>query len=124
MGAVKVFEDLEVWKEARVLVRQIYKATLNPTFKKDKSLVDQIRRASVSIMANIAEGFDRRSRADFIRYLEYSLGSASEVRNHLYVATDLEYLTEEEFANLLDAAVRLSKRLSAFIKYLKNHPKT
>jgi len=124
VGAVKVFEDLEVWKEARVLVRQIYKATLNPTFKKDKSLVDQIRRASVSIMANIAEGFDRRSRADFIRYLEYSLGSASEVRNHLYVATDLEYLTEEEFANLLDAAVRLSKRLSAFIKYLKNHPKT
>ena len=123
MGAVKVFEDLEVWKEARVLVRQVYKATLNQTFKKDRSLVDQIRRASVSIMANIAEGFDRSSRADFIRYLEYSLGSASEVRNHLYVAIDLKYLTEEEFANLLDAAVRLSKRLSTFIKYLRNHPK-
>ena len=123
MGAVKVFEDLEVWKEARVLVIQVYKATLNQTFKKDRSLVDQIRRASVSIMANIAEGFDRSSRADFIRYLEYSLGSASEVRNHLYVAIDLKYLTEEEFANLLDAAVRLSKRLSTFIKYLRNHPK-
>jgi len=86
---IEIFEDLKVWKSSRVLVKTIYNLTSYALFSKDYGLKDQIQRASVSIMTNIAEGFERDNNKEFIRFLLYSKGSAGEVRSLLYVAKDL-----------------------------------
>lgn len=86
---------------------------------KDFGLRDQMRRAAVSVMANIAEGFDGQSDAEFIQFLIYARRSASEVQSHLYVALDQRYLTGEEFDNLYDWAVQVKNLISGFIRYLR-----
>src|SRR5216684_4253257 len=98
--AVKVFEDLEVWKEARRLTQRIYQLTKNENFSKDFALRDQIRRAAVSIMSNIAEGFERSGTAEFNQFLATAKGSAGEVRAQLYVALDQGYLEHDFFDRL------------------------
>jgi four helix bundle protein len=113
------FEEIEAWKAARELTREIYALTRQEAFSKDFGLRDQIQRASVSVMANIAEGFDGRSTREFIRFLGYAFRSATEVQSHLYVALDQEYLMKNEFDNLYQQAVETKKLINGFIRYLR-----
>ena len=116
---IERFEEIEAWRAARELTQEIYALTSQPKFAKDFGLRDQIQRASVSIMANIAEGFDGRSRLEFIRFLGYAFRSATEVQSHLYVALDQEYLMKNEFENLYQQAVETKKLINGFIRYLR-----
>ena len=120
---IQQFEDKKVWQEARTLVNQIYKSTSKQKFSKDFGLRDQIQRAAVSVMSNIAEGYERDSNKEFIRFLLYSKGSVGEVRSLLYIAQDLSYLTEEEFSKHYESAISIIKQISNFIKYLKQRTK-
>ena len=116
MPTIKQFEDLEIWQEARVFNTLIFKQFANhPNF----SFRDQMLRATLSIMNNIAEGFDRSSDADFRKFLDYAKASAGEVRSMLYLALDLGYLDEETFRNLHQAANTLSARITKLMTYLK-----
>jgi four helix bundle protein len=117
--SVRRFEDLVVWQKARVLTNEIYKITKKPEFSKDLGLKDQIQRASVSIMSNIAEGFERGSKEEFIQFLYISRGSCGEVRTQLYVAKDQNYITEEEFQKLQKLAVEVSRLIYHLIESVK-----
>ena len=114
------FEEIEVWKLSRILVKEIYGITNNTAFSKDYGLKDQIRRSAVSIPSNIAEGYERKSNTEFIRFLYISKGSAGELRTQLYLAYDLDYISQEVFDELLPRTVEISKSLSGFIKYLQS----
>lgn len=118
--AVKVFEDLEVWKETRRLTQHIYQITRTEKFSKDFALREQIRRATVSIMSNIAEGFERGGNQEFCQFLYIAKGSCGEVRSQLYIALDQNYLSQDEVQRLADAYKRLSSMISNFITYLRN----
>jgi len=120
---IQKFEDMKVWQDAREFVNQIYKSTSNQKFKKDFGLRDQIQRAAVSIMSNIAEGYERDSNKELIRFLLFSKGSAGEVRSLLYIASDHGYLTEKEFAEHYESSLLIIKQISNFIKYLKQRTK-
>lgn len=120
MAKIKKFEDLEVWKEARELCKIIYSLTNKGTFSKDFDLVRQIRKSSGSIMDNIAEGFERDGKKEFIQFLSIAKGSAGEVRSQSYRAFDQNYISKEEFNELYEKANSISKMLSGFINYLKN----
>jgi four helix bundle protein len=117
---IQRFEDLDVWQLARKYIREIYIQTKTTNFSKDYGLRDQIRRSSVSIMANIAEGYERKTKNEFIQFLFIAKGSCGESRSHLYVAFDLGYLEEKDFINLKNQAEKISKSLAGFIKYLKS----
>ena len=97
MPLIKRFEDIVAWQEARKLTQQIYMLSSKGLFARDFGLKDQIRRASVSVMANIAEGFDCESKAEFARFLGFARRSAVEVQSLLYIAHDVGYITEEQF---------------------------
>jgi len=101
MATFKRFEDILAWQKAREVTKQVYKTTSDGSFSKDFGLRDQLRRASVSIMANIAEGFGRRSDKEFANFLNLAHGSAAECQSHLYIAHDLGYLDPADFDNLL-----------------------
>jgi four helix bundle protein len=109
---------MELWQKARAIAKAIYQLTEKEYFSRDYGLKDQVRRASVSIMANIAEGFERGSNKEFIQFLYIAKGSAGEVRAQLYIAFDLGYISKGEFDNLNTELLTLSKQLSGFIKYL------
>ena len=113
------FQDLEVWQEAKKLAVSIYNLTSSKTFDHDWGLRDQMRRAAVSIMANIAEGFGRNSRKEFSRYLIIALGSNSELQSHLHLAFEVQYCTTEQFNHQIQLAECVAKQLAGFIKYLK-----
>jgi len=100
------------------LTRYIYMLTKKVSFLKDFGLAGQIQRASVSIMANIAEGFDRRSKKDFVKFLNMASSSASEVQSHLYVALDQDYISEEEFKRAYDQTQRVKNLINGLIIYL------
>ena len=118
--SVKQFEELEVWKDARRLTQAIYHLTQTEKFSKDFALRDQIRRATVSIMSNIAEGFERGGNQEFCQFLYVAKGSCGEVRSQLYIALDQNYLSQNELDRLTDSYKRLSSMISNFITYLKN----
>ena len=119
MAGIQRFEDIQAWQKARVLTRMIYQATNGDTiFGRDCGLKDQIRRASVSIMSNIAEGFARKTDKEFGRFLHIALGSVAEVQSQLYVALDQEYLAEKEFQEMYDAASEAARLTTAFVQYL------
>lgn len=105
------FEDLVAWQRARELTRVIYEATREPGFARDFGLRDQIQRAAVSAMSNIAEGFERRSQPDFARFLLMAKASCAEVRSQLYVALDLGYLTAARFDALMALAEETARVL-------------
>ena len=117
--AVKHFEDLETWKEARRLTRQVYRLTENSRFSKDFGLSNQIQRAAVSIMSNIAEGFERGGNQEFLQFLYIAKGSCGEVRSQLYVALDQEYVAQKESDELIKSCRQLSVKISNLIDYLK-----
>ena len=117
---VSSFEDLRVFQYSTQLALKIYKMTQRGPFHRDLSLRDQIRKASVSIASNIAEGFERGSNADLIRFLYISKGSCAEVRAQLILARGLEYIDETTFAELTGACRILSSMIWKFISYLKH----
>jgi four helix bundle protein len=108
MAKVSQFEDLFAWQQARVLMQEIYRITKSPLFERDYRLAGQIQAAAVSVMANIAEGFDRGRRAEFHQFLSIAKGSCGEVRSHLYVASDVGYINKEEFERLKIFSIRVS----------------
>ena len=119
MPLVKRFEDLQAWQEARRMTQQIYNLTQEPDFHRDYGLVDQIRRASVSVMNNIVEGFDSGSTAEFVRFLGYARRSGSEVQSCLYVALDQRYLSQTRFQEMYEVAERARSLIAGFIRYLR-----
>jgi len=106
---VERFEDLIAWQKARELTKRIYQCTSTGSFARDYGLRDQIRRASVSVMSNIAEGFDRGSRAEFHHSLVIAKGSCAEVRSQLYIVKDINYLSGKEYKELMDLAIETSR---------------
>jgi four helix bundle protein len=118
---IRQFEDIDGWQEARRLAATIYEASNRGKFTADFGLRDQIRRASVSIMANIAEGFGRGGKAEFLRFLRISRASAVETQSHLYIVVDLGYLTIEEFETLRNQTIKVTRLVGGFINYLSNH---
>jgi four helix bundle protein len=106
---VERFEDLIAWQKARWLTRDIYRATRVGEFRKDYGLASQIQRASVSVMSNIAEGFERNRPAEFHQFLSTSKSSCAEVRSQLYVALDVEYLSEKRFSELITSAEEVAR---------------
>ena len=116
---IKYFEDLEIWKEARRLTKEIYRVTSGPKFSKDFSLRDQLRSAVVSIVSNVAEGFERGGNQEFCQFLYIAKGSCGEVRSQLYVAVDQGYISADESEELLNSLKRLSSMIGSLINYLK-----
>ncbi len=110
---VQRFEDLVVWRKAKDLSVLVYRSSAGGRFSRDLALRDQIRRAVVSVMSNVAEGFERYSRPEFRHFLSIARGSASEVRSQLHLARELGYLTEQEHRQLHDDYVELSRLLAA-----------
>jgi four helix bundle protein len=119
MASYKRFEELDVWQKARQLSKVIYFKTIEGSFARDFSLRDQINRSSGSVMDNIAEGFERDGRNEFIQFLSYSKSSAGEVRSQLYRALDRGHLTQGEFDVLYNQADEVVKNLGGFMGYLK-----
>lgn len=113
MGKIEKFEDLIAWQKARELVKAIYQMTKEKPFAEDFDLVRQIRRAAVSVMANIAEGYERAGHAEFHHFLLTSKASCAEVRSHLYIAHDLGYLKESCFRELLRQAEESARIIGA-----------
>jgi four helix bundle protein len=123
MGKFNSFEEINSWQKSRIFNKKIYLVTENSNFKKDFDFVRQIRRASLSISSNIAEGFERNTDKEFVYFLYVAKASAGEVRSQLYLAFDLEYIIKEEFEMLLNSVTEISKLLSGFIKYLESSRK-
>ena len=122
MTSAKRFEELEVWQKARELTNSIYSSSSSGLFSKDFGLRDQILRAAVSVMSNIAEGFESQTQAMFIQYLARAKGSAGEVRAQLYITRDQGYITENQF-NATFALVEIcGKQLARLIQYLESQP--
>lgn len=119
---IERFEEIAAWKEGRELAKSVYAATRGRGFAGDFSLVDQMRRAVVSITSNIAEGFERGGDREFLQALSIAKGSCGEVRSQLYIALDQGYLSEKEFAALSRHALAVSRLLSGFMKYLQSSP--
>jgi four helix bundle protein len=120
MSKIQRFEDLEAWKIAREVTKEVYRISKNDLFINDYGLRNQICRASVSIMSNIAEGFERDGDKEFINFLSIAKGSVGEVRSQLYVALDQNYISESEFKHIYDKVVENSRIISGLINYLKN----
>ena len=117
---IRNFEDLEAWKVGRKLTKAIYPLTRKERFSRDYGLSDQIRRASVSVMTNVAEGFERGTNKDFVKFLFISRGSAGEVRSLFYVAQDQGYINEEEFNSARDLCIQSARIIWGLIKSLRS----
>lgn len=113
-GGIRSFEDIIAWQKARILAREIYRVTRKPAFARDFGLASQIQRAAVSVMANIAEGFERRGTNEFDRFLLIAKASCAEVVSHLYIAWDVGYLTEAEFEDLREKARETGRVVAGF----------
>ncbi|MBL7700816.1 MAG: four helix bundle protein [Ferruginibacter sp.] len=120
MATIKRFEDLDAWKISRELCNKIGIIIDKELFQKNYRLIGQIEGSSGSIMDNIAEGFERGTRAEFITFLGYSKGSCGEFRSQLYRALDRKYITQADFEELFTLAVRISAMIQKFIEYLQN----
>jgi four helix bundle protein len=107
------FESLRVWHDARQLVSRIYGVTRDASFSQDFALRDQIRRAAISVMSNIAEGHERGGRKEFARFLSIARGSCGEIRSQLYAAEDIGHIEPEMAAALRGETARLSRRIVA-----------
>lgn len=123
MAGITRFEEIEAWKSARELTVLIYRLSDQGAFAKDFGLKDQIRRAAVSAMSNIAEGFESRTDTQFVNYLGHAKGSSGEVRSQLYIAPDLKYILQEQFAEAYEFADKTSRQITRFINYLETHPR-
>ncbi len=120
MATFNSFEEIEAWKEGRSLVLKIREICKRETVKRDFSFVDQITRSVRSVPANIAEGFESNSPADFVKFLGYAKRSAGEVRSHLYDGLDEGYLSSEEFDDLAEQTKRICRMIAKLIHYLQS----
>ena len=118
MPTIQRFEDLEIWKKARHLANEIYQLTFIEPISNDFRLKDQMRGSSGSIMDNIAEGFERSSRLEFINALGVSKGEVGELKSQLYRALDVKYIAQHTFESLYNKADELTKMITKFIEYL------
>jgi four helix bundle protein len=121
MGRFDGFEEIGAWQKAYAATMRIYRVTEDGRFSRDFGLRDQIRRASVSVLANIAEGHGRRSNIEFANFLNIARGSAHEVQSHLYIAKALGYIEETEFDELYIALSEVSKMTFSLARYLRNN---
>lgn len=121
MATIQRFEDIEGWKRAREMTRWIYQVTSTGNFARDFGLRDQIRRASVSIMSNIAEGFERDGNKEFINFLSIAKASCGEVRSQLYVALDQSYISDTDFQWAYDNLCETSRILNGLMSYLRQN---
>jgi four helix bundle protein len=119
MSTFKSFEEINAWQRGRDLTNLVYKVTAEGKFARDFALCDQMRRASISIMSNIAEGFERDGTKEFIQFLSVARGSAGEIRSQLYVALDQHYLSEAMFEQLSSLALEIARMLSGLMQYLR-----
>ncbi len=103
------FEDVIAWQKARALTREVYEATQHRAFAKDYGLTSQMQHASVSIMANIAEGFERGKPREYLHFLSIAKASCAEVRSHLYVALDTGHIDQPTFTHLSDCATEIGR---------------
>ena len=123
MAGITRFEEIDAWVTSRQLTNMIYSLSNQGAFSRDFGLRDQIRRASVSVMSNIAEGFESRTDVQFINFLGMARASAGEVRSQLYIALDQKYLSEEQFKEAFTTVEKCSRQISGFISYLENNPR-
>ncbi len=119
MATLKRFEDLKSWQEARKLVNLIYKISRQGPFSKDLELRGQIRRAAISVVSNIAEGFERGGTREFIQFLSYARGSAGEIKAQLYIALDQKYISPEVFDECYGLAEHTIRLISGLMRYLR-----
>ncbi len=118
MARLERFEDVDAWKVARELTKSVYQVTAAGEFARDFGLRDQIRRAAVSILSNIAEGFERGGNKEFLQFLSQAKGSCGEIRAQLYVALDQLYLNDVQFQELIEQTIRVSRLIAGLMKYL------
>lgn len=118
MATFRRFEEMHAWQSARELVKSVYTITKQAEFSRDFALHDQIRRALISVMSNIAEGFGTGSDAEFVRFLGYARRSVSEAQSQLYVALDQHYISSEQFDDLYIKANTTERQINALIGYL------
>lgn len=123
MAKIEKFEDIIAWQKALELCDLIYSKTNKELFSKDFGLKDQIRRASVSVVSNIAEGFERESNNQFIYFLLIAKASAGELRSQIYIAKNQNYITKEEFEELNNKVIEVGKTIGGFVSYLKTQRK-
>ena len=119
MARIERFEDIEGWKLARRVANRVYDVSSEGVFCRDFALVNQIRRASISIMSNIAEGFERDGNKEFLQFLSIAKGSCGEVRAQLYLAADRGYLEEAVFDEISNLLIETSRTIAGLMKYLK-----
>jgi four helix bundle protein len=119
MARFESFEEIKAWKKAYEATLMIYRVTNDGEFARDFGLRDQIRRASVSVMANIAEGHGRRSNMEFANFLNMARGSAAEVQSHLHVALGLNYIKRDDFAEIYSTLTEVSRMTLALAQYLR-----
>ncbi len=122
MTKITRFEDLDCWQAARELTRLVYEATNKGNFKRDLRLSGQIQAAAGSSMANIAEGFVRRSDKEFVQFLFIAMASTAEVQSHLYIALDQGYIDQRTFETIFEQANKTAMLISGLIKYLRDRP--
>lgn len=123
MAKFSKFEEIKAWQKAKDVTLKIYSLTSTDSFSKDFGLKDQIRRASISIMANIAEGRGRRTNLEFANFINISRGSVAEVQSHLYIAVGLKYINQHDFDELYDQLTEISRMTLALAQYLRDIPK-
>lgn len=123
MTGINRFEEIEAWKTAQHLTNMVYELGNQTGFNRDYGLRDQIRRASVSIMSNIAEGFESRTDVQFINFLGIAKASAGEVRAQLYVAVDQKYIADDQFKQAYTLAETCARQVAKFIAYLDANPR-
>ena len=117
MSTFQRFEDIEAWRLGRELTQRVYAATREGDFARDFALRDQIRRAAISITSNIAEGFERRTRREFCRFLDMAKASNAEVRSQLYVALDEGYLSPDDFDALYELSTHTGAKLGGLLRW-------
>jgi len=122
MAVIKRFEDIEAWQKARILTREIYRVSAQGEFARDFGLRDQIRRAGVSSMSNIAEGFEREGNREFIQFLSVAKGSTAEIKSQLYVALDAAFITQPQFDHIYHLADDAGNLMGGFMRYLRTAP--
>ena len=116
MAQIKNFENLNIWKDSRQLVNQIYSLTKLQSFAKDYQFIDHIRRTSISIPSNISEGFERDGTKEFMHFLFIAKGSCGELRSQLYIAFDQKYIDDQQFDDIIIRIIALTKSISSLIK--------
>jgi four helix bundle protein len=118
MATVQKFEDLSIWQKARIISKKVYQLTFTPPLSGDFRLKDQMRGSSGSIMDNIAEGFDRGSRLEFVNLLGVAKGETGELKSQLYRCLDVDYITKEIFEELYSEVDEVARMIAGFIEYL------